>query len=322
MFFDRWYCVNGLPLDIISDRDKLFMSRFWRTLHKLTGIKLKLSTAYHPQTDGSSERTNKTVNQCIRFHIERNQKGWAKSLPLIRFNIMNTMNKSTGFTPFQLRLGRTPRVLPPLVSTKNLTDSADISAAEVIQKIQTDTLEAQDNLNRAKISQSVQSNRFRKLTFPFKVGDRVRLSTLHRRHEFKKAGELRVAKFMPRFDGPFKIIETNESMSTVKLELPPTSKTHPVFHTSLVLPFKENDAQLFPSRKFTTPQPIINEAGDHEYFVKDIIDERRSGRGFKYLVRWVGYGDEENRWLPRKELEDTEALDVWLARGMLEPTRS
>ena len=86
IFFDRWYCENGLPLDIISDRDKLFMSRFWKALHKLTGVKLKMSTSYHPQTDGSSdssERTNKTVIQCIRFAVERDQLGWVKALPKI-----------------------------------------------------------------------------------------------------------------------------------------------------------------------------------------------------------------------------------------------
>jgi hypothetical protein len=79
---------------------------------------------------------------------------------------------------------------------------------------------------------------------------------------------------MPRFDGPFKIIATNKAMSTVKLKLPPNSKTHPVFHTSLVLPFKENDPNLFPSCKFAKPQLIINETGDQEYFVRNIIDKR------------------------------------------------
>jgi hypothetical protein len=63
LFFTRWYCENGMPLELISDCDKLFISQFWRVLHKLTGIKLKLSTVYHAQTDGTSERTNKTVNQ-------------------------------------------------------------------------------------------------------------------------------------------------------------------------------------------------------------------------------------------------------------------
>jgi len=55
VFFNNWYCENGLPKEIISDRDKLFVSKFWQALHKLTGVKLKLSSAYHPETDGSSE---------------------------------------------------------------------------------------------------------------------------------------------------------------------------------------------------------------------------------------------------------------------------
>ena len=85
LFFDHWFCENGLPLDIISDRDKLFKSRFWHALHKMIGVDLKMSMAYHPQTDGLSERTNKTVNQCIRFYVERHQKGWSKVLPRICF---------------------------------------------------------------------------------------------------------------------------------------------------------------------------------------------------------------------------------------------
>ena len=227
---------------------------------------------------------------------------------------MNTVNKSTGFSPFQLRMGRTPPVLPPLVNVTNSTQLGDISALEVIRKIHQDTLEAQDNLSKAKISQAVQANKSRTLTFPFKVGDRVRLSTLHRRNEFKGSGQMRAAKFTPRFDGPFRVTATNEAKSTVTLDLPPHSKRHPVFHTSQVLPYKENDPALFPSREFAKPAPIFDDVGNEEFLVRDIIDERRSGRGFKYLVRWVGYGKEENRWLPRKLLEDTEALDIWLAQ--------
>jgi len=76
IFFNEWFCENRLPLNIISNRDKLFTSKFWSSLHKLMGIKLKMSTAYHLETDGSSECTNKTINQCIRFHIDRTQVGW------------------------------------------------------------------------------------------------------------------------------------------------------------------------------------------------------------------------------------------------------
>ena len=65
VLFDEWYCENGLMLHLISDRDLLFTTELWTALHKLTGIKLKMSTSYHPETDSSSKQTNKTINQAI-----------------------------------------------------------------------------------------------------------------------------------------------------------------------------------------------------------------------------------------------------------------
>jgi hypothetical protein len=116
LFFSHWYCENGLPTSIVSDRDRLFVSAFWKALHQLSGVKLAMSSSFHPETDGSSERTNKSVIQSIRFHVERNQKGWVASLLRVHFALMNTVNTSTGFSPFQLRLGRSPRIVP-LVTT-------------------------------------------------------------------------------------------------------------------------------------------------------------------------------------------------------------
>src|ERR1700734_3385223 len=99
LFFDHWYCENGLPLDLVSDRNKLFVSKFWIALYKLTGVKLKLSTSYYLKTNGSSECTNKMINQSIRYHVCCNQKGWVRPLPRICFCIMNTVNASIGFSP-------------------------------------------------------------------------------------------------------------------------------------------------------------------------------------------------------------------------------
>ncbi len=81
IFFNLWYCENGLPLELISDCDKLFISRFWCYFVLLTGIQHKCSSSYHPQTDSASERTNKTLVQVLHFHIEWNQKGWVAALP-------------------------------------------------------------------------------------------------------------------------------------------------------------------------------------------------------------------------------------------------
>ena len=118
LFFQHWYCENSLPLEIILDHDKLFLSCFWKELHTLTGIKLKMSIAYHPESDGSSKRTNKTVIQAIQFAVKRDQKSWVKALLNIHFNLMNTRNMSTIFTPFQLCFRKSAQILPPPHSTQ------------------------------------------------------------------------------------------------------------------------------------------------------------------------------------------------------------
>jgi hypothetical protein len=115
----------------------LFISQFWKALTKLTGVKLKMSSAYHLETDGSSKRSNKTVNQLLRYHIQQNQKGWVWVLPWIHFQIMNTDNASTGFSGFQLHLGCSSRIIPPLIPTELATDptTASTTATDVINQL-------------------------------------------------------------------------------------------------------------------------------------------------------------------------------------------
>ena len=312
IFFDTWYCENGLPLDIISDRDKLFVSKFWRHLMILTGVKHKYSSSFHPQTNGASERTNKTVNQCIRFHVERNQTGWAKALPLIRFHIMNSINKSTGFSPFQLRFGRSPRVVPPLIPPPPKPSHEYMSARTVLEEVACNVATARDNLMLAKITQSYHSNSSRAKDIPYKVGDKVMLSTLNRRKEYKAQGELRVAKFMPRYDGPYLVVDIHEDALTVTLDIPNAPNIFPTFHTSHVKPYKENDHSKWPSRTLEKPGPVMVEDSP-EYLVDKIIDRKKiSKNNFKYLVRWVGYGPEDDQWISGRDLDDNEALDKYL----------
>ena len=98
------------------------MLRFWKTLTTLCGVKLKMSTVYHPETDRSSECTNKTINQSLCFHVDHQQKGWVCALPRIQFMIMNTVNASTGFPSFQLHLSQSPHVIPPIILTTLIAD--------------------------------------------------------------------------------------------------------------------------------------------------------------------------------------------------------
>jgi hypothetical protein len=196
LFFDHWFCENGLPLEIVSDRDKLFVSRFWKSLTALCGVKLKMSSSYHPQTDGSSERSNKTVNQSLRYHVDRSQRGWVRALPRIWFNMMNSINASTRFSNFQLHLGRSPRLIPPIVPSELPDDlrSAAVRTEELITQIRTDVMEAQDNLLQAKIFQEHFANTNRGEEFIYQVGDMVMLSTFNRRRKYRKKGEKRAAK--------------------------------------------------------------------------------------------------------------------------------
>jgi hypothetical protein len=102
LMFEAVYKYHGLPRAIVSDRDVLFTSGFWERLHALTDTKLRLSSAYHPQTDRSTERANRTVTQMLRQCVDAKQKDWVSKLPAIEFAINSARSESTGYAPFFL----------------------------------------------------------------------------------------------------------------------------------------------------------------------------------------------------------------------------
>ncbi|TFY77465.1 hypothetical protein EWM64_g6548 [Hericium alpestre] len=318
LFFDHWYCNHSLPLNIISDRDKLFVSCFWHALHRLSGIMLKMSSLFHPETDGASERTNKTVNQCLRYHIDHNQSGWVRALPLMCFNILNLLNSSTGFLHFQLLYGHSPHVIPPLVPVAIQAAEAEFPvggerAAALIQRIQDISHEAHDNLVAAKLTQVEFANRSHSPDPAFTIGDKVLLSTLHRWHDFASADSHCAAKFLPRYDGPYTIVKASPQHSSYTLDLPNTPNIFPTFHASLLCKFIPNDDDAYPDCKLDRPGPVVTNGSEEEWIVEAIIGARRRGCGWQYRVKWRGWGSEDLRWLPYLELKDCAALDVWLA---------
>ncbi|KAF8832209.1 hypothetical protein HHX47_DHR1001661 [Lentinula edodes] len=287
LFFDHWYCENGLPEDIVCDRDHLFVSKFWEALRSLSGVRLRMSTSYHPESDGSSERSNKTVVQMLRYHVERNQKGWKRALPRIRFQIMNTVNSSIGMSGFQLRSGFSPRLIPPLVP--RLPDGStehEFDAHNFLKDIQVDVLEAQDCLLSSKLDQVRSHNRHRRADPGFKINDRVLLKTKHRKNEYKRKGDKRAAKFFPRYDGPYTVTDIHPQFSAYTLDLPAHLNIFPTFHADELKLYSDNDPSLFPNREFPRPGPIVTADGLVELEVDKILDERKVGRGRRYLVRW------------------------------------
>lgn len=288
IFFNNWYCENGLPESLIVDQDKLFMSKFWKHMMILTGVKMKCLSSFHPQTNGASKRSNKTVNQMLCFHVEQNQSGWSRALPLIHFQIMSTVNKSTGYTPFQLCFSRSPMVLPLVINGSNMESTEAVSAKEIIERVALDVANARDNLLLAKISQAHQANKKQVDGVDYAVGDKVMLSTLNRCREYKADRESprqRVAKFMPRFDGLYLVTDVNNEASTITLDMPNAPNVFPTFHSSLVKPFCENNNKKYPGRTLDEPGPIMVD-GMEEFLVEKIIDHKRTGRGYRYLVQF------------------------------------
>jgi len=150
----------------------------------------------------------------------------------------------------------------------------------------------------AKVTQAEFANRHCADEIAFKVGEKVMLSTEHRRREYIQAKSGRVAKFMPRFDGPFLVMKANPAKSLYMLDLPNEPNCFPTFHSSLLRPYVSNDNDLFPSRKLAQPGPVVTDDGEQEWLIDRIVDKRTRGRGRQFLVCWHGWGAEEDRWLP------------------------
>ncbi|CDR49787.1 RHTO0S33e00188g1_1 [Rhodotorula toruloides] len=279
--FKGWFSLFGLPERMVSDRDKLFTSRFWRTLHSRLGLKSQMSTSFHPETDGRSERMNKTVVQVLRQQ-----------------------------TPFELVLGFTPSLSPRLSTPSNLP-AVNSLLDERNMKIN----EARDALAVSKVRQAEQANKRRSDEETFAKGDLVLVDSRDRRMRYKsKHGHGRAAKLFPRWDGPFEVVEVFPDTSTYRLQLTHDDKSHPVFHISKLKRYNLNNADNFPSREPPRPGPIDVD-GEEEYEVEAIVDEKGKGRGLRYLVKWRGYPDTDNGWEPLENVKDTEALKRWKERG-------
>ena len=269
-----------------------------------------LFRSYHPQTDSASERTNKTINQSIRFHVEWNQKGWVRALPRIRFCMMNTINALTGYSGFQLRLGRSPRLILPIVPTSLPAKlrSAASAAESIISRIAMDVADAKDNLLLAKLTQASGANKSRGKEISYQIGDKVMLSTFHRRCEYQQKGDGRAVKFFPRWDGPYSIIKTHPESSSYTLD---NNNTYP-YYASQLKPYHTNNAILFPNRELPKPRPVLTPDGLQEHAIDKILDTRKHRWGYQYLVCWVGFGPTDDEWLPQKDVEDCEALNQWI----------
>jgi hypothetical protein len=294
-FFDNIFKLHGLPTSIISDRDTRFTSRFWQELHKLLDVKLALSTAYHPQTDGQTEVMNKTLKTMLRAFIDNKQSNWDQLLPSLEFAYNNAVNASTGYSPFFLNSGQHPRL--PIALLDTLTSSVPAVDHFLTEQATTLTL-AQDALQRAQDHQEEQANK-RRRDHKYKVGDKILLRATN---ITIPADSVRPAdKLRPQFLGPFTLLEQHSPV-TFRVELPPFYKIHDVFHVDTFRPYLPSPESL--GTRVAAPPDTSLIDGEEEYEVDEILKYRFYRRQHQFLVSFKGYGREADEWLPVSNLDN------------------
>ncbi|SCZ91567.1 BZ3500_MvSof-1268-A1-R1_Chr1-2g01494 [Microbotryum saponariae] len=251
-FHEGWHHFFGLPQRIVSDRDKLFTSKFWSALHMRLNIKLQLSSVFHPETDGRSEKTNKTAFQILCSLVNREQSNWVECLTTCEYAINSSVNVSTGKTPFELVLGYTPTLAPlaPIEGDEELP-----SVEELLTLHFQSCEEARDQLAVSKVRQAAQANKDRVDEPSWAVGDLVLLDSSDRRKRLHTR-KRRAAKLMDRFDGPYRIVAAQPGISMYTLQLNKDDSAVPFFHTGKLKAYRSNDSELFPSQETARPGPV------------------------------------------------------------------
>ena len=297
LFFDNVWKLHGLPRSIVSDRDTRFTSAFWRALWGMLGCDLRMSTAFHPQTDGITERDIRTVQETLRAYVSERQDDWDLRLAQVEYVYNNGVHAATRFTPFYLNYGVHPEH-PAAIIVGDAQARAE-GANRFSERVSRDLLAAKLHLEEARRRMKALADRHRREK-EFAVGDRVLLNT--KNIELMHSGPSR--KLQARFVGPFRI-RARIGPVAYRLQLPQGWRIHNVFHVSLLREFITTAD--YGERELEAPPPDLVD-DEEEYEVERVIDhrERRQGRRtfLEYLVKWRGYGMEEALWLPENELRN------------------
>lgn len=320
LFQDYVIRQHGMPEKVLTDRGTQFNNTLTNELWRHLGVRQALSSAFHPQTDGQTERANQSVEELLRHYTRAEQDKWDDYLFLVEFALNSHVNKATGFSPFQLVMGYNPaspfdRVLKvdkASLARKGIADASAEDKAEMpknqlvrehMDYMQQAWKAAKDQLLATAAKMEQRTNLGRR-PHSYKVGDWVWLATTN----LRMAGVNN--KLKPRWAGPFRIeslVGPEGRQQAVKLLLPKGSRVHNVFHVQLTRPYKgpvqrNTEGQLVP---LTTDDPVWVE-GDAEYFVEKVLRHRVLGRTRNpkrsFLVKWLGFGDEFNTWEPEANL--------------------
>lgn len=303
LYFDTVWKLHGIPKDIVSDRDTRFTGHFWRELMRLIGTKQYMSTSFHPQSDGQTERVNRVMEDMLRHYVGAAHDDWDNCLAAAEFAINNSYHESTQSTPFRLVYGADP-ILPLSIGRESKVRSAQEFADKMSEGLTT----AKKAIEAAQQRQKRYADE-RRRDVAYAPGDMVLLSS--KNINLKTPGiwvtpELKKAhgskKLMPKWIGPFAIVKAINSVA-YRVELPDSLPIHDVFHVSVLKPYRSDGR--------THPPPLPEVLDGVEYFTIDrLLDHRVRKRGrktsYQYLVKWLGYGPEYDSWEPEESVAASE----------------
>ena len=288
MFVKEIVRLHGMPKTIVSDRGSTFMSKFWERTCELWGVHLKHSTAYHPQTDGQTDRTNQTTEQYLRMYADYEQDDWAAHLPMAEFAMNNARHESTGMSPFEANGGAVHWIQDGCGDQTEKVPAAEQRLSEMRDVMS----RLKEHLEKAQERQKRQYDKTHTPSPIFEVGDLVWLRTdnIRTKRPSKKLDDRRT--------GPFPIMRRIGDV-TYQLKLDDTMRIHDVFHVDRLDKVTSRTSTLREGEQQPGSAPVITDPdGDRMYAVKDIVDSRTVDGELQYKIDWEGYSKDEQSWEP------------------------
>jgi hypothetical protein len=294
MFIFHICRIHGLPNNIISDRGPQFASQLWKEILNTLNIQRNLSSAYHPQSDGQTERLNQNLEQYLRIYANHEQSNWKNNLCLAELAYNATPHDAIDTSPFEAAYGYVPPVIPEL----ELIPDKLPSIQEWTSQLQIKQKQIFQQLHWSQKQMKKFADRHRR-DLKFNIRDLVFLNSANIKSN-RPCAKLDWKRY-----GPFRIAEQVNDV-TYRLELPDSFRhIHNAFHVSLLSPC---NTSRFHDGITADPPPLLMDRDGPLYEVEEILDTRMRNRRRQFLVAWKGYSMEHNTWEHEENLRDCQEL--------------